>query len=463
MATAGHSISVDTQDTHLNATQPIRVRDLDHQSHARLTYARRERVGSIARRLEVTQAVRANRNLVFIGAFIAVWCVSAANVFTVFDKPLQEATGGSAPQVALALTIYQTVMAVFGILSGRIVDKAGPRMLTFVGGAVFGAGWILTGFAANIPMLYLTYGVLAGAGNGLLYNPAINTALRWFPEKRGTMNGVLLCAASIGGIMLSKLGAVLNHSFGQKGFVYIGIGFLALCFVAGLLMKPVPGNWAPAGSNTTQAASAGKEINCSPTQMLRTPTFWLMLIIFAIAATSGLMLIGKLSAIVQTQLGFNAVTAANFVMINTAANLVGRLTTGKLCDKIGEVKTLAGILLLTIIGLLGLSMSTNPVMFAVFLCLLGASFGGVLVAFPPLTSRQFGLKNFGINYGIMFFAYAIASLVGPQIASRLVNADAGISAYHTAFYVASAVAAVGLVLLIALARVDRKRKAELAK
>ncbi len=404
----------------------------------------------------------ANRNFVFIGAFIAVWVVSAANVFTVFDQPLQSATGGSASEVALALTLYQTVMALFGILSGRIVDKAGPRSLTFIGGAVFGAGWILTGFATNVPMLYLSYGLLAGAGNGLLYNPAINTALRWFPEKRGTMNGILLCAASIGGIMLSKIGAVLNDSFGQKGFVYIGVGFLVLSWTAGALMRPVPPDWRPAGWNPEDKNSAAaQEVNYGPKQMVSTPTFWLMLVIFAIAATSGLMLIGKLSAIVQTQLGFDAVTAANFVMINTAANLVGRLTTGKLCDKIGEVTTLAGIIVLTIIGLLGLSISTSPVMFAIFLCLLGASFGGVLVVFPPLTSRQFGLKNFGINYGIMFFAYAIASLVGPQIASRLIDTTAGVNAYQSAFYVAAAVAAVGLVLLVLLHRADKARKKEL--
>lgn len=403
----------------------------------------------------------ANRNLVFVGAFIAVWVVSAANVFTVFDQPLQAATGGSASEVALALTLYQTVMALFGILSGRIVDKAGPRRLTFIGGAVFGAGWILTGFATNVPMLYLSYGLLAGAGNGLLYNPAINTALRWFPEKRGTMNGVLLCAASIGGIMLSKIGAVLNNNFGQKGFVYIGIGFLILSWTAGALVRPVPPGWKPAGWEASdKGGAAGQEVDYGPKQMVATPTFWLMLVIFAIAATSGLMLIGKLSAIVQTQLGFDAVTAANFVMINTAANLIGRLTTGKLCDKIGEVTTLAGIIVLTIIGLLGLSISTSPVVFAFFLCLLGASFGGVLVVFPPLTSRQFGLKNFGINYGIMFFAYAIASLVGPQIASQLIDTTAGVNAYQSAFHVAAAVAAVGLALLVLLHRADKTRKTE---
>lgn len=418
----------------------------------------------------------ANRNTVFIGAFIVVWVVSAANVFTVFDVPLQQATGGTAAEVALALTIYQTVMAIFGILSGRIVDKSGPKTLMFVGGACFGLGFILTGYASSVPMVYLTYGVLAGAGNGLLYNPAINTSLRWFPEKRATMNGVLLAAASVGGMMISQIATWLNNNLGmQKGFMALGIGFWALCWLAGFIMRPAPANWAPAGYEPTAQAGGRIEKDYQPLEMIKTPTFWLMITILAICCTAGIMMIGKLTSIVGSQLydapagdtdALRAIssTTAVYVIINTAANLVGRLSTGVIADKLGEVKVLAGILGLTIISLLGLSFSTNAVMFGLFLCLLGASFGGVLVVFPPLTSRQFGMKNNGVNYGIMFFGYAIASLVGPQIASNLVNTgETGTSAYQTVYYVAATVAVVGLILVAILYRVDKNKQEELRR
>ena len=130
-----------------------------------------------------------NRVLIFSAAFVIIFCCSASAAFSVFAKPLQEATGGTASQVALTLTIYQFFMSLFGILSGKIVDKSSPRTLMYVGGIVFGLGWGLTAFANSIPMLYLTTGVIAGAGNGLLYNPSLNTALKWYPEKRGTMSG----------------------------------------------------------------------------------------------------------------------------------------------------------------------------------------------------------------------------------------------------------------------------------
>ena len=77
------------------------------------------------------------RKIVFTAAFIIIFCCSASAAFSVFSKPLQEATGGDASQVALTLTIYQSVMALFGILSGKIVDKSGPKKLMFIGGLVF--------------------------------------------------------------------------------------------------------------------------------------------------------------------------------------------------------------------------------------------------------------------------------------------------------------------------------------
>ncbi|MDY5154059.1 MFS transporter, OFA family, oxalate/formate antiporter [Actinobaculum suis] len=415
----------------------------------------------------------ANRNIVFIGAFIVVWVVSAANVFTVFDVPLQEATGGSGAQIALALTIYQTVMALFGILSGRIVDKSGPKMLMFVGGAIFGLGYLLTGFVTSVPLVYITYGLMAGAGNGLMYNPAINTSLRWFPEKRATMNGVLLAAASIGGIILSQIATQLNHHFGQKGFVYLGIGFWVLAWLAGAIMSPAPANWRPAGYNPDAGPTGRVEKDFTPGQMIKTPTFWLMIVILAFCCTAGIMMIGKLTSIAGSQLygapvgdvsalSAIATTTSIYVIVNTAANLVGRLSTGVFADKFGEIKVLAAILILTIVSLLGLSVSTSPLLFGIFLCLLGASFGGVLVVFPPLTSRQFGLKNNGVNYGIMFFGYAIASLVGPQIASLLaVPGATGLEAYRTVYFTAAAVAAVGLVLVGFLFRIDKKHQERL--
>jgi OFA family oxalate/formate antiporter-like MFS transporter len=398
-----------------------------------------------------------NRRIIFTAAFIIIFCCSASAAFSVFNQPLQTATGGDASAVSFTLTIYQTFMALFGILSGKIVDKSGPKKLMMVGGIVFGAGWALTAFASSIPMLYLTTGIIAGAGNGLLYNPSLNVALKWFPEKKGTMSGILLGAASLGPLVLARVGAVLCDSFGTTGFLFIGIAYAVLVLaVAWIVEAPGadfrPDGWTPA----QQSASAVRDV--TPMEMIKTAKFWVMLILFSIACTAGIMMIGSLSSIAQTQLQMTAIVASNMVVVNCLSNLCGRLIIGRLCDKIGNAKTLEIVLFVTILALVGLRfVGTSVAGFVVCLIFLGAAFGGVLVVYPPLTASQFGMKNQGINYGIMFFGYAIGSLFGPQIAAQFVNKSAGTSAYYTVYIIAMAVAFVGALINLYLIKITSKK------
>ena len=406
--------------------------------------------------MEKTKSV-VNRTVVFTAAFFIIFVCSGSAAFSVFVTPLTQATGATAAQVLITLTIYQFVMSLFGVISGKIVDVFGPKKLVYIGGLVFGIGWALTSVASSLPMLYLSYGLLAGAGNGLLYNPAINTALRWYPEKKGTMSGILLAAASLGPLVLAKVGAILCAQFGTQGLIFIGgFYFVLVCLVGWKMTAPEPG-WVPEGF-TAQAAAASAGIDYTPQEMVKTGTFWILLVLFSIACTAGIMLIGSLSAIAQIQLGMTAVTAANMVVINCLSNFGGRLIVGKLCDKIGELKTLSIIFVLTIIGLMGLKIATDQVMFIIFLVILGASFGGVLVVFPPLTNKTFGVKNSGINYGIMFFGYSIGALVGPQIAARSLDKALGVAAYSQAYVIAAIVAVVGLGITAVLIAKQKKEE-----
>lgn len=408
--------------------------------------------------MEVVENVgMAKRKVIFTAAFFVIFVCSASAAFSVFSIPLQEATGGSAPKVALTLTIYQFTMSLFGIISGLIVDKSGPKKLMYLGGFVFGLGWFLTAFVTSIPMLYLTCGLIAGAGNGLLYNPSLNTALRWYPEKRGTMSGLLLAAASVGPLVTAKAGAILCEQFQIRGLMFLGAAYLIIIWAVGFKMELPAKDWAPTGFSQAAENTDSNQVNYSPKEMLSTVKFWLLLLLFSIACTAGIMMIGTLSAIGQVQLGMTPVSAANLVAVNLLSNLCGRLIIGKLCDKWGELETLALIFILTIIALIGLSFSYSLPVFIFFLIILGASFGGVLVVFPPLTSKTFGMKNSGVNYGIMFFGYSMGALVGPQIATRFVDKSLGVQAYHQAFIIATGVAIAGLILALVIRQLTKAK------
>lgn len=382
--------------------------------------------------------VSGHRRLIFTAAFIIIFCCSASAAFSVFADTLVKATSATASQVALTLTLYQFFMAAFGIISGRVIDHASPKRLMYVGGFIFGLGWFLGAFAHNIWFLYFAIGLLAGSGNGLLYNPALLTTLKWFPEKRGTISGLLLGAASLGPLVLAKVGAWLCATMGANGLMPIGAAYLILIWLVGWLMA------SPTSPTSTTATpvTTGK----SPKEMMGSLNFWLLLLLFAIACTAGIMLIGSLSSIAQIQLQLTPIVAANFVVVNTLANFFGRMITGRAVDKLGETRTLLVILTLTIIGLAGLRFATSIAMFTIFLIILGASFGGVLVVFPTLTGKTFGQKFSGTNYGIMFFGYAIGALIGPQIATLSMNQAAGTQAYNGSYLVAIGVAVIGILI-----------------
>lgn len=382
--------------------------------------------------------VSGHRRLIFTAAFIIIFCCSASAAFSVFADTLVKATSATASQVALTLTLYQFFMAAFGIISGRVIDHASPKRLMYVGGFIFGLGWFLGAFAHNIWFLYFAIGLLAGSGNGLLYNPALLTTLKWFPEKRGTISGLLLGAASLGPLVLAKVGAWLCATMGVNGLMPIGAAYLILIWLVGWLMA------SPTSPTSTTATpvTTGK----SPKEMMGSLNFWLLLLLFAIACTAGIMLIGSLSSIAQIQLQLTPIVAANFVVVNTLANFFGRMITGRAVDKLGETLTLLVILTLTIIGLAGLRFATSIAMFTIFLIILGASFGGVLVVFPTLTGKTFGQKFSGTNYGIMFFGYAIGALIGPQIATLSMNQAAGTQAYNGSYLVAIGVAVIGILI-----------------
>ena len=394
------------------------------------------------------------RSCIFSACCVIIFCSAGPSAFSVFVDPLMQATGSSRGSVSLALTLYQFSMGVFGIIGGRIVDRSGPRGLMYIGGALVGLGWIVMAFSSSLALVLLSFGATVGAGVGLTYNAAINTALRWYPEKRGAMSGLLLGSASLGTLVMAKVGAVLCHYFGLNGLLYTGLFYLAAMWLVGWLLRPPAPDWKPEDW-TPPVPEQGVILNYTPGAMIRTPMFWTVLALFAAACTSGVMMVSALSPIAQTQLGMSPVRAADMVSVSCLANFTGRVLMGRLCDAWGDIKTLALIFLLTIASLLGFGMAHTAPVFLVCVVVLGCAFGGVMVVFPPMTTRLFGVAHSGINYGILFFGYAVGALIGPQIAAQTVDLSLGAHAYATPYRLAVGVALFGFALNMLFLRSQR--------
>lgn len=399
-----------------------------------------------------------NRWRVFMAAWFIIFCASAIAIYSVFAAPMAETHGWSIAQFNRAYTIYNFVMAIVAIFAGFVADRFGARILMYAGGFLYGLGWFLAGFAGSLPALYATLGATAGAGAGLVYNAALITALRWFPDKGGTISGLLLSAAAVGPFLLSPVSSFIIRQLGVEwAFHILGVLYVVVIGSVGWMMARPPAAYSPpggGGAKNRPRQYRGK--SCTWHKMLQTPLFYLLFLCFACASISGTMMVSSISGIAQMQLGVSASYAALIVSISTLANLGGRLAFGILFDKLGATAALLLNITLSIAALAVMAFAHIAPLFIACVVVLGFSYGGILVMFPPLTASLFGTTHQSTNYAVVFLGYALGSFIGPSIASPFLDGGAS---FTPAYFIAAALSAVGLLFTGLLHRGIQKQRA----
>lgn len=399
-----------------------------------------------------------NRWLVFSSAWVIIFLVASIAIFSVFSEPMTTLHGWSSADYNLAYSLYTLIFAIVAIFAGMITDKFGVKWLMYVGGLLFGLGWFLTGSVTTIPMLYLTFSLIAGSGAGMMYNSALVTAMRWFPDKGGKISGLLLSSAAIGPFILSPVAAIIIEQYGLlNAFRILGVVFTIGIWVVGWLLDSAPANYRPKGWTppaADQQKSPVSTIDLNWKQMLKTPLFYLLFLTLVAASTAGTMMVSSASVIAQDQVGLTATIGAVIVSISTLSNFVGRLSFGVIYDKFGSYIALLINLLMTISALLMMTIATSMAFFIICIIILGFSFGGLLVVFPPLTSQSFGAKNFGMNYAIVFLGYSGGAFVGPRIASYFKETT---GSFTTAYVSAAVLTAIGIALVGLILYINRRK------
>jgi OFA family oxalate/formate antiporter-like MFS transporter len=181
--------------------------------------------------------------------------------------------------------------------------------------------------------------------------------------------------------------------------------------------------------------------------MLGHPVFYVLLFMMAVGATSGLMIAANASQIGQHMFGLSATTAALYVGFYSVSNASGRFLWGAVSDRIGRVASLICIFLLVGLTLFALSRAQGSTAYLLGILGVGVSFGGIMGVFPALRIEQFGARNFGTNYGLMFTGYSVAALVGPRLGAAIGDAYGG--NFDMAFIIAAGLSLVGAVVAIA--------------
>ncbi|MEI7836028.1 MAG: OFA family MFS transporter, partial [Planctomycetota bacterium] len=322
---------------------------------------------------------------------------------------------------AIACLVFSLVM----VPAGRMQDRIGPRIVATIGGLLVGLGMVVASFTTSPLGFMIGFGVMAGSGIGFGYASATPPAVKWFPPaKTGLIAGIVVSGFGLASAYAGPLTKWLIATYGlQKTMVILGIGFMCVVvLLAQLLRAPhkvmqFVKKLGEAGDLRAQTVLPVKKEHFSPTEMLRTWQFYLLWFMFACGAGAGLMVIS-----VAMKLGagktVNTLEAGTIMVMTLAVgNGAGRILAGMLSDKLGRQLTLCIFFLIQAVMVILLSLSGSVAVLgsglalSILAALVGANYGANLSLFPSATKDFYGLKNFGVNYGLVFTAWGVGGFM----------------------------------------------------
>ncbi len=367
--------------------------------------------------------------------------------WSLFKDAIQKEFGWQGEQLNDPYALCCIVFAVTMVFAGRFQDKLGPRLTATLGGLLIGAGMILISTTNSYAMWLLGFGGLGGLGMGFGYSSATPPALKWFPPaKTGLIAGLVVAGFGLAPVYLAPLSKYLVTSYHlQKSMLILGVGFLvAIVVLAQFLVNP-PGDYIV--QNRAGQAAKPTATGLTPGQVLCTPTFWLLWVIYFIGAGAGLMVIGGISGMAKKTMGDAAFVAVAVMAIGNAG---GRVVAGILSDMIGRKWTLLLVALfqaaLMFAAISVTKSTTGPAYVIVLLAtFIGFNYGANLSLFPSYAKDLWGLKSFGMNYGLLFTAWGAGSLLSPW-SQRMVAQAKG--SYESSFQMAGLLLVIGAVLTL---------------
>ena len=351
---------------------------------------------------------------------------------------------------AVCCLVFSFVM----ILGGRCQDRFGPKWTAMLGGVLVAAGLGISSQSSDYLVWVLGFGVLAGIGIGFGYSAATPPALKWFPASMtGKVAGVVVAGFGLAPLYIAPLTDLLLKK-GGVGFATLFYSLFFLISVCGLamLLKNPEEKALVAGKN-----SPALQVSVQPLGLFVRKDFYLLWMIYFIASGAGLMVISSINGMAKKSMGEMAFLA---VVVLALGNASGRVVAGFVSDKVGRKATLLGVTILQAICMLLAVPVTETLSFPILLVLLataiGFHYGANLCLFPAFAKDLYGLKNFGVNYGILFTAWGAGGFVLSRL-QQMLKASSG--NFRSSFLVAAAFLVVGALLTLLL---DKPKKAVLA-
>jgi len=362
--------------------------------------------------------------------------------WSVFVAPLESQFGWKRADTSMAFTIAASVFGLTFVLAGRLQDRFGPLPCSIAGSLLISLGFYLCSFTTSLSYLYVCFGVIGGIGNGFGYATPIPVMAKWFPDKRGLAVGLAVGGYGAGSAIFGPLAQLkLIPAYGLPAtFQILAAIFFVMTFGGALLLRNPPAGYKPQGWSPTAASRAALSTDFAPSEVLRTRTFYLMWIAYALGTSSGLMVISQIVPFAKS-VGITAGALSTMTLVVGAfGNAMGRTFSGWMSDRLGRINVLRVMIALIAVAMPALYHAGNnvfllfPVVFVVYWC-----YGSQLSVNGAAASDFWGTKNAGVNYGMLFTAFGLSGVIGPRIGGVLYDRYHN---YQAAFYTASLLAVV---------------------
>ena len=338
--------------------------------------------------------------------------------WTLFVEPMRAATGWKLSDIQWAFTLFILFQTWVQPAQGFLIDRLGPRVFTTLAGVLCGIGWTGLGMATTLPMLYTLY-MIAGIGAAMIYGGCIGSALKWFTKQRGFAAGLM--AAGFGGgtaLFVPVIASIIRTSGYQSAFIYTGIfQAIVILIVAQFLCHP---RAEPVVAKTAAGSSAIGQHQFTTGEMLRTPQFFVLYASFVMMATGGLLVTANAGSIARSW-GIPAAALAAATSLNALANGGSRIFWGWASDRIGRELTMGIAFTLQALCLV-LVLTIGPLsgtLFTIALVLTFFTWGEIFSLFPSIVGDYYGAKHATANYGVMYSAKGVASIIGGGLAALL--------------------------------------------
>ena len=390
-----------------------------------------------------------NRWHAVVGGVLMNLALGVIYAWSVFVAPFGDEFGWNRTQVSVVFTIAILSVGSWFVVAGFLQDRFGPQKVAAFGGVLYALGFFLASQTDSLIWLYVTFGALAGAGNGFGYAIPIPVCSKWFPDRRGLAVGLVVGGYGAGSGIYGPLAReVLIPAYGWQGTMQISAAvFLVMTLAAAWLLKNPPEGYRPPAAAPAPAADAARKApapaaarDFSTAEMVRTPTFYLLWVAYCLGAAAGLMVISQLVPVGEAA-GLGAAAGLGLT-IGAVGNTGGRVLSGWMSDTFGRLNTLRLMVLLSAAALpVFHAVAGQVALFYLLLAVIYYCYGTLLSVFASTCADFYGTRHMGVNYGLLFSAWGVAGIVGPVVAGRVFDAS---GSYEAAFYVAAVLSVVAL-------------------